>query len=147
MKHVIVAITAVVVLSAPFIVFAGLVPCGLDRNDPTTSWNDTLPCNFCDIFVLLHNIFWFITINLAAPLSVLLFMIGAFILMFSGANEGWKTRAKSILRGTLIGVIIVLLSWVIVNTTINVIAGSTTGQPQGFPWPWNAPQCKLAYVP
>ena len=103
-------------------------------------------CQFCDLFTLAHNVFNFFTLLVTPALAVVLFLIGAFFLMFSGGSEAGRTKGKKIMTGTVVGVVIVLLAWVAVNTTINVIAGfgiesDPAGQPGGFPWPWNRPDC------
>jgi hypothetical protein len=122
-------------LSAPIAQGAGLVPCTGDQANPCT-----FPC----IFTLIHNIFNFLVLEITPALSVVAFIVGGVLLMFAGANEQLRARGKRTLSLTLLGVTIVLLSWVIVNTTINVLAGfgveeTTPGQPKGFPWPWNKP--------
>lgn len=114
---------------------AALVPC---------SGRD---CDFCDLFGLVHNVFDFITLTLTPAIAVVLFVASGLMLIASGASESLRQRGKDMLRGTIIGVVIVLLSFVIVNTTINVLTGlgvdsSASGTtPTGFPWPWNDPSC------
>lgn len=121
----------------------GLVPCGTSTTDP---------CQFCHLFVLIHNVYNFLALQITPALAVVMFVFGGLLLMFSGSDTvlsgGAKqsATAKRILTGTVMGVVLVLLSWILVNTTINVIAGfgveaEIAGQPAGFPWPWNAPVC------
>lgn len=96
-------------------------------------------CTFCSLFQLFQNVFNFITWTLAMPVAVVTFIIGGLMLMLGGASTTSRTRALSIIRGTLWGLLIILLSWVLVKTTINLLAGSD--QPAGFPWPWNNVSC------
>lgn len=99
-------------------------------------------CQFCDLFKLIHNIFQYLAFTVTPALSVVVFLIGAFLLMFSGASEQLKTQGKAAIRGAVIGIVIVLLSWLIIDTVINVLAevGGGGGN-AGFPWPWSQPDC------
>ena len=121
---------------------AGLVPCGASENDPDTAVDESVPCSFPCVFRLIHNVFNLVALRLAPLISVTAFIFGAVLIMFSGANQSWHTRGRQVVTGTVVGLLFVLLSWVIVNTTINVLSVNPVapGQPQGFPWPWNEPK-------
>ena len=97
-------------------------------------------CNFCDIFVVIHNIFNFLALIIAPLLVIVMFIVGGLILMFGGGSSTLLERGKSIIKGTLIGLVIILISWVVINTTINLLTGSDA-VPEGFPWPWHSPSC------
>jgi len=125
---------------------AGLVPCGASEDDPSTSTIDeSFPCRPCDLFILGHNVFTFLVVQVALPLTVLVIIISGVMMMFAGGfpgtgqNPGLKTKAKAMLQTAILGLLIILMSWVIVNTTIVWLTGSQ--QPGGFPWPWHTPQC------
>ena len=96
-------------------------------------------CTFCDIFLVIHRIFNFLALTIAPLLVIVMFIAGGLILMFGGGSSTLLERGKSIIKGTLIGLVIVLISWVIINSTINILAGTDT--PEGFPWPWHSPAC------
>ncbi len=100
-------------------------------------------CQFCDIFLTIHNVFTFFVLQVTVPLATLMFIVGGLILMFGGGSPSLLTKAKSILKFTLIGVLVVLLSWIIVNSLITILIGddnlNTTGK--GPSWPWHTPVC------
>lgn len=104
-------------------------------------------CDFCDfvqLFVGLAN--WGYTILGTAAL--LFFIYGGIMLLISGGmmgseqNPGRLIKAKKILNGTIVGIILILSSWLIVNTIIGALTG-TYPQPgkifQGK-W-WEIPEC------
>jgi len=103
---------------------AGLVPC----NGPD--------CKLCHLLVLIVNITNFLMRNIAAPLAGLMFLVGGIMMVAAGGSESRFSKGKEIFLNTLIGVVIVLSSWAIVNTLI-MIFGS--GQLAGN-W-WNV-QCR-----
>jgi len=128
------------------VVQAGLVPCGAGTDDPTTRpIDESLPCRPCDLFILGQNIFSFLVLQVALPLTVFAIIVSGVVMLFAGGilgaspNAGLKSKAKGMLQTALIGFLIILLAWAIVNTVIVWLAGST--QPSGFPWPWYEPQC------
>ena len=104
-------------------------------------------CRYCDFFVVIHNAFNFFALQITAPLATLMFILGGLILMFGGSNPQLLTRAKTILKTTIIGVLIVLFSWVIVNTTINIVTGGNSVVGGGGIAPWNSPQCGSSGIP
>ncbi|XOB40254.1 MAG: pilin [Candidatus Nealsonbacteria bacterium] len=88
-----------------------IVPCGGSGN----------PCTFCHIFVLLNNILSFILTCLAPIISGLMLMIGGFYFLAAGPSPEKVTQAKSILTATIIGLVIILASWVFLNTFLTGI--------------------------
>ena len=90
----------------------GLVPdCGSAGN----------PCGFDDFFVLLHNITEFLIFALAPILVVLMISVGGFTIMASRGNPAQFTTGKNMITWALIGYIVILLAWVIVNTILTSI--------------------------
>jgi len=125
-----------VVLLVPQLAFAQapFVQCtGIPLPDGTSA------CGFCDIFATINRIFNFLVIEIVPILAIIALIFGGLMLMFGGGSTKMQTLGKGAIRGTLIGLVIVLTSWVIVNSTINILAGSDT--PEGFPWPWHTPAC------
>lgn len=121
---------------------AQIVPCqGELSTDPLTGEPEIIGlCKFCDIFLLINNIFDFLALVITPTLAVVAFLVGGLTIMFGGASTKARSTGKRIVTYTIIGVVVVLISWVLVNTTINILTG--TDEPAGFPWPWHDPACE-----
>lgn len=108
----------------------GLVPCG---------GPDEKMCTLCDLSRLGQNIINFLLEDIALPLTTVMIAVGGVTLAISGGSPKRQELGKKILTSAVIGLIVVLASWLILNTIINLLAGGE--QPKGFPWPWNEIQC------
>ena len=92
----------------------GIVPCG----------TPDCPCNFCDFFKLIHNIINFLLIPcglnnhipLIPSIAGIMLIIGGLVMLVSQGNPGMFNKAKSILTATIIGLIIIFIAWVFLNT-------------------------------
>jgi len=104
---------------------AGLVPC------------NGLNCKPCDLFVGFVNIINFLVFVIAPIASAIMAVVAGLILIFGG-SETAKTMGKKIFTNTVIGLLIVLCSWLIVNTIIRAIGKSTNGWSAAG---WNQIQC------
>jgi len=94
---------------------AGLVPCsGPD-------------CNACSLLQLISNVINFIVLDITMPLAGLLFLIGGIMMVAAGGSEEWFKKGKKVFLDTVIGVLIILGSWVIVNTLITTFGSSVEG--------------------
>jgi len=97
----------------------GIVPCG----------TPDCPCNFCDIFKLIHNIVNFLllpcslnnNIPLIPAIAGLMFVIGGLYLLIAGGRPEMFSKAKSILTATIVGLVIIFLAWVFLNTFFDYI--------------------------
>jgi hypothetical protein len=94
---------------------AGLIPCS------------GINCTVCDIFKLIKNIINFLVIYVTAPVAGLLFLWSGIMMIMSGGSEDKFKKGKTILVNTVIGAVIVLASWAIVNTLIVTLASNTAG--------------------
>jgi len=116
-------------LLAAFPVSAGLVPCGGAGQSA---------CTLCDLFVLADNIIDFL-VTVSFALAGLMIAFGGILFVAGAGNPGQIQRAKGTITAALIGIIIVLVAWVVIDTILVVLAGSA--QPPGFLWPWNEINC------
>jgi hypothetical protein len=107
---------------------AGLVPCGGQDEDP---------CTLCHLFVMIKGVIDFLTIGVAAPLVVVMGMASAIMFITAHGNPEWITRARQTITAAVIGFLIVLLSWVIINTVV----GLTTESGMIFGKPWHTIEC------
>ncbi|TSC53779.1 MAG: hypothetical protein LiPW39_68 [Parcubacteria group bacterium LiPW_39] len=99
-------------LLAIYPVQAALVPCS------------GLNCTVCDLFALLGNITNFILKNVMPPLAGLLFLVGGIMMVAAAGSEERFKKGRTILVNTLIGVVIVLAAWVVINTLITTLGKS-----------------------
>ena len=113
----------------PSISFAhGLVPCGGPGEHP---------CTACDLLVLLQNLIQF-GIKIAFLLVIVFVVYGGFRWLLSGGNEASIKAGQKIIIGSIIGLIIILSSWLIVNTVFWLIAQVGGDNYTGT---WNHIQC------
>jgi hypothetical protein len=93
----------------------GMVPCGRDWDDPSTPLLDeTKPCDFCHLIMLISEIINFL-LTLAAAVAVLALVITGFLFITSAGNEERRTSAKQTLKLTIIGFLIIFLSWLMID--------------------------------
>jgi len=113
---------AIMVIALPlFAVAQGpLVPCG-------TSATPYTPCSICHFAALAINITKFLMYYVALPATALLVGIGGIMLLIAGPSEPLRNRGKEILKATVIGVIIVFLGWILVDTVIKVVTDRWSG--------------------
>ncbi|MDD2913494.1 MAG: hypothetical protein PHH17_03320 [Candidatus Pacebacteria bacterium] len=90
---------------------------------PCTIFN----CTLCDFFQMIANIVGFIQHYIAAPLAVLMIIIGAmFMVMPYITDSGGEafTKARSIFKTVAIGLIIIWGGWIILNLFLTSIGVS-----------------------
>lgn len=118
----------------------GLVPCGNTGQDP---------CDPCHAVLLIIRLTNFIVYGLAGPLALLMLMYAGFVFAFSGGSPTRIVAGKTILKNTVIGLLIVVAAFFIVDTAIKVFTGDFKSASSGEQsliknfGPWNAP--KLIY--
>jgi hypothetical protein len=94
---------------------------GLKQIVPDTC-NGTSGCtSLCDIATMAQNI---LTdgIYIAVFLSAVLFAWAGFLYLTNAANPGEVSRAKTIFFDVAVGLVIILASWLIVNTLMSTLA-------------------------
>lgn len=102
-------------LALPLIVSAaGLVPCGLNNDAAYT-------CNICTFGQLIQNIINF-AIGLSIPLSALLFTWAGWLYFSNRENPAQIERAQSIFKNVVIGLVIAMAGWLMVQTILKTLA-------------------------
>jgi hypothetical protein len=91
-------------------------------------------CSLCDGLQVAINVVNGIT-TLAVVITVGMTVYGAVRMMLSGGSEQMVKDAKGIITSAVIGFVIVLCGWLIVNTFIHIIA------PSGVDFPWATIKC------
>lgn len=90
--------------------------------------------SLCDALLTFKNITEFI-ISLALFILAPLFLgIGGFTILTAGANPARRSQGTTMIRGTIIGIIIILSAFVLISSFIRLI-GVTGGVIQGFNQP------------
>jgi hypothetical protein len=101
---------------------AGLVPCGRGINDSETpNINESLPCTVCDLLVLAQNVLTF-AFEIAFLIVVGFIVYGGFRWIFSLGKEENLKAGQKIITNAIIGIVIILSAWIIVNTVFWFIA-------------------------
>jgi hypothetical protein len=83
--------------------------------------------NLTDLESTFLNIIYFgigLVIWILAPIA---FVIGGVMYMLAGANPGLESTAKKALKGTLIGVVIVLCAYAIISTFVSCLGITGVG--------------------
>lgn len=113
-----------------FPIYAGLVPCGLSQDDPDQAGDQTVPCQFCHLFVLFNNVMKFLLIRIVPILAVLMIAIGGFMYIFAyisgdtgsgGGQPPLISQAKKLFASVAIGLLIIYSAWFFVNLFFQIL--------------------------
>ncbi|MCP6720141.1 MAG: pilin [Patescibacteria group bacterium] len=91
------------------------------------------PCTFCDALKVTSNVVQLL-FQVAIPIAVAMIIYGALRLMFAGGSQERITQSRKIMTSAVIGLIIALSAWIIVNTLLHVLTGNPS-------FPWNEITC------
>ncbi len=110
----------------PSATYAQIVPCG--------TINDM--CQTCDFIELGSRVLaWIVTVM--TSICAIVIVIAGFKMVTAGGNAGKISDAKSMITNTIVGFIILLAAWLIVDTVMKTFVGDEI---PGF-GPWNEIQC------
>lgn len=105
----------------------------------------TQVCTICDLFKLIQNILNFAWIYITFPVATLMLAIGGFMMLVPGlSGEKGATsfsKGKKIITNALLGIVIVFLAWLGIDTLMKTVHGFQYNEGGGF-GPWNAIQCQ-----
>jgi hypothetical protein len=106
----------------------GLVPCrGIE-------------CQACHAIALVQNVLNFF-VTIASGLAILLFSYAGFLMLTAAGNTGKIEKGKGVFVNVLIGIVIVLAAWLIIDTIMKAMfEGSALSGTQGFGG-WNEIIC------
>jgi len=90
----------------------GLVPC-------------TDNCTWEQLGTLVRNVFKFALFDLAIPIAVVMFVWAGFEMMTAGGDEGKFKEGRKRMTGVAIGLVIAFCAYLIVQTIINFITGTS----------------------
>lgn len=104
----------------------GIVPrCNVDWNEQTARFNN--PCTLCHLFELAGNVINFFVRLIMFPAASILIIVGGGFMLTSASSQRYKT-GKEIITKTVIGIVIVLVSYVAVMTILWVLLPDPTGE-------------------
>src|SRR3989344_427244 len=104
MKPIILLFTITLIIVVPmFMANAALVP------------NCNSGCTYKDFIQLLVNFFNFL-VFLSVPFAVLGISIGGLMMIIGSANTTAQSRGREILQDSIMGLLIVVSAWLIINT-------------------------------
>ncbi len=117
----------------PFFVQAGgLVPCG-GAGEPA--------CQICHLWQLFSNVINFMIFKLTLPIGVFMIVIAGLMYLISAGEEKKIQLAKNIILNVVIGIVLIMSSWLIVDTLIKTLASQSSESGQVI-WAWNEfPDC------
>jgi hypothetical protein len=122
------------VLLIPAAAYAqGLVPC------------DGISCNLCELGTLMQKIINFLLLGFAVPLAAAMFAYAGILYTTAGSNTTKVTKAHKIFKNVLIGFLIAISGWLVIQTILSVVFDNSF-------WiggNWNELQCvsKITNVP
>jgi len=106
----------------------GLVPCG-GEGEPD--------CQTCHVVDLAQNVTsWFVAI--LSIIAAIIIVIAGIQMVTSGGNTAAKTAAKNKMTNMLIGFVLVLGSWLLIDTGLRMLLNPSLETEFG---PWNQIQC------
>lgn len=99
----------------PMMLYAkGIVACGaVDGSEPV--------CDFNGLLATANKLIEFLLVYFATPLAAMIFAYAGFIYLTSGGNSNKVGQAKKIMLNMLIGYLIALCAWLIVNTIFKTL--------------------------
>jgi len=78
-------------------------------------------CGFNELMIMINRIINFILLDIATPIAAIVFVYAGILLIFSGGDSGKITKAKAMIKNLIIGFVIVLAAWLIVNTILSTL--------------------------
>jgi len=98
----------------------GLIPCGRNTDDPSTSWNECDKCGLCSMVLMGQLIIQFL-MKLAGIAAVLVIILAGFLYIFAVGRANVISQAKAMIKYVIIGFFIIFSAWAIVNTILTLL--------------------------
>ncbi len=113
----ILSFTSLFLLTTSITYAAGIVPCG--------GTGQTM-CRACDFIAMAQKIMeWFVLVS--ASIVALMFAFGGMKMVMSAGNTGEVSKGKEMMTNSIIGFIILLAAWLIVNTVLLTVTSDGKG--------------------
>lgn len=117
--------------------YQGLVPCGKEvfikgelekgKCKEGVGTPTLVPCKFCHFPMMLLGVINFLILpptGIVFLIAVLLLVVGGVMFIFSAGRPALASKGRSILTATLIGLVIIYVGWLLVNTFFMAIGVS-----------------------
>ena len=79
------------------------------------------PCDFNYFLMLINKVIDFLLITMATPLFVLIIIYAGWLYLSSAGSSENTTKAKKILKNSIIGYVIALAAWLVVKTILSTL--------------------------
>jgi hypothetical protein len=121
------ALWSALAITVPALTFArGWIMC-----DPKTPLGQQFSCDTCFLFMTIQLIIQWV-MGLAFTAAVGIIVYNGVMLYFSGGNPGNVTKCWTNIRNVAVGLAIMVLSWLIVNTIVVVFASPSSALQSWF---------------
>lgn len=124
-------IVTLIILPTSFLLAGGLVPCG---------GSGQAACTLCDLIALFQNL-----LNLF--IKVIIWYVALFLIMYAGfliLTDKNKKQGYDMIKRVLIGLVIILMAWTIVNTIIYIVGPKAVdGDGNTLSKSWNKIDCSV----
>ncbi len=98
--------------------FYPLIQCGTEKSG--------IPCTPCDLFVEFDRVINFILFGVTGPIAVFMIILSGGMILLGGGNTAALTRGKELFKSTILGVVVILLSWVATTFLLQALTGGDT---------------------
>ena len=99
-----------------------------------------LDCQFCHLVSTGQNVMNWLVLVLTI-IAGLLFAYAGLMLVTSTGNRTFKQKALTIFNNVIIGYLLVLAGWLLVDTTLKALANQAHFAEGGVIGPWNRIEC------
>lgn len=120
-------VVTLVLMTPSFVFGQGLVP-------QCSRGEGSEPCQFCHVVELINNVVAWL-VGVLGIIAALIIMYAGFLMVASGGNASAKEKAKGFIVNIVIGYVLVLGAWILIDTGFRALIG---GQSYGM---WNQIQC------
>lgn len=124
--------------------YEGFVPCGNNvcangimkdsKCEPpgTLIEGKTNPCQLCHAFVMANGMISYLLINIVPILAVFMLVIGGVMFYFGGANPGLLGKAKTLIKGIVIGLFLIYGAYMIIGIFLAVLGAAEISTIKGI---------------
>ncbi len=99
-------------------------PSAVNWSDPCLLPREANYCQLCHSFVMANNIVNYLVIKIVPILAVLMLVVAGAMLYFGGANPGLLSRSKTLIKGIVIGLVLIYGSYILINTFLLVLGAA-----------------------